>query len=49
MTTLFVISGSIQYLGPGDEIVAQDDVQSMARLYLDHCRAHGLEPVDLAF
>jgi len=49
MTTLFVISGSIQYLGPDDAIVAQDDVQAMARLYLEHCRLHGLEPVDLAF
>jgi anti-sigma factor ChrR (cupin superfamily) len=47
MVTLFTVNGVIQYLDDGGRVVQQDDVGSRRRLYLEHCRAHGIEPVAL--
>jgi 2,4'-dihydroxyacetophenone dioxygenase len=44
MITLFTVHGVIQYVDEDGALVQQDDVRSRRRLYLDHCRAHGLEP-----
>ena len=43
MVTLFTVRGVIQYLDERDQVVQQDDLRSRRRLYLEHCRAHGLE------
>jgi 2,4'-dihydroxyacetophenone dioxygenase len=47
MVTLFVVGGVIQYLDDDGSVVQQDDLQSRRRLYLDHCRELGIEPVAL--
>jgi 2,4'-dihydroxyacetophenone dioxygenase len=44
MITLFFVHGVIQYLDDDDRLVQQDDMRSRLRLYLDHCRAEGIEP-----
>src|SRR5215210_1072844 len=44
MVTLFTVNGVIQYLDDEGRVVQQDDVHSRRRLYLEHCREHGLEP-----
>jgi hypothetical protein len=44
MVTLFCVEGLIQYLDDDDVIVQQDDLRSRRQAYLDHCRAHGIEP-----
>jgi hypothetical protein len=47
MVTLFTVNGVIQYLDDEGRVVQQDDVRSRRRLYLEHCREQGLEPVAL--
>jgi 2,4'-dihydroxyacetophenone dioxygenase len=47
MVTLFVVGGVIQYLDDEGNVVQQDDLHSRRRLYLDHCRELGVEPVAL--
>lgn len=47
MITLFIVNGVIQYLDDEGRVVQQDDLRSRQRLYLDHCREHGIEPAAL--
>ena len=49
MITLFQVSGGVVYLDEHDREVRTDTAQSKLDLYLAHCRAHGLEPADIAF
>lgn len=44
MVTLFCVEGIIQYVDDQGRVVQQDDYRSRRRLYLEHCRAHGIEP-----
>ena len=49
MTTLFVTDGVLQFFDADDRLDHEDNVFSRYQGYIDHCRDHGLEPVDLAF
>jgi hypothetical protein len=37
----------IQYLDEEENVVQQDDLHSRRRLYVDHCREIGVEPLAL--
>lgn len=45
MVTLFIVNGVIQYLDDDGAVIQQDDYRSRRQLYLEHCRAHGIEPM----
>jgi quercetin dioxygenase-like cupin family protein len=47
MVTLFIVNGVIQYLDDEENVVQQDDLHSRRRLYIDHCREIGVEPLAL--
>jgi 2,4'-dihydroxyacetophenone dioxygenase len=49
MLTLFMLEGVIQYLDDDDNVVYQDDVFTKMERYLNHCRAEGIEPLDLRY
>lgn len=49
MQTLFLLEGVIQYLDDDDHVIAQDDVFTKLERYLDYCRTHGIEPLDLRY
>jgi hypothetical protein len=48
-TTLFQIEGALLYMDEDDNVVGQEDVFSFTKLYLDYCREHGIEPIDLNY
>jgi 2,4'-dihydroxyacetophenone dioxygenase len=47
MITLFIVNGVIQYLDDEGRVVQQDDLRSRHKLYLEHCREHGIVPAAL--
>jgi quercetin dioxygenase-like cupin family protein len=49
MTTLFYLTGSVQYLDEHDNELAQDDVETLAALYLRFCEEQGREPDPIFF
>jgi quercetin dioxygenase-like cupin family protein len=49
MITLFQVTGGVVYLDEHDEVVRIDTAQSKLDRYLEHCRAHGLEPANIVF
>ena len=49
MQTLFIISGTIQYLDDEDNIFYQDDVFTKLERYLNYCKENGIEPLDLCY
>jgi quercetin dioxygenase-like cupin family protein len=48
-TSLFLMEGPIFYLNDDDQVVAFDDVLTFTKMYLDHCAAHGITPIDLDY
>lgn len=49
MVTMFVVQGAIEYLDADGNIAVVDSAQRKLDLYLEHCRAHGLEPADVVY
>ena len=49
MVTLFVIEGVIQYIDDNDQLIYQDDVFTKMDRYLKHCKANGIDVIDLCF
>lgn len=47
--TLFMLEGALLYVDEQDNVVGHDDVLSHMKLYVDYCRAQGIEPVDLDY
>lgn len=46
MTTLFTITGSIQFFEDDNTIYREDDVFAIYKRYLDYCEANGIQPDD---
>ncbi|ARK31303.1 2,4'-dihydroxyacetophenone dioxygenase family protein [Halalkalibacter krulwichiae] len=50
MTTLFTVTGSIQFFDANGTITREDDVFTMYKRYRHYCEEYGIEPnVDLIF
>jgi 2,4'-dihydroxyacetophenone dioxygenase len=49
MMTLFIVYGAIDYLDDEGNVVRTDTAQSKLERYEAHCRAHGLEPLDVVY
>ncbi|GEN33666.1 2,4'-dihydroxyacetophenone dioxygenase family protein [Aneurinibacillus danicus] len=44
MTTLFILTGSIQFFEQDNTIYREDDVFAIYKRYRDYCEANGIEP-----
>ncbi|QHW30547.1 cupin [Paenibacillus rhizovicinus] len=42
VTTLFILSGSLQYFDEDNRIIGQDDVYTVLQKYQDYCSANGI-------
>ena len=49
MQTLFLLSGTVQYLDDADQVIYQDDVFTKLDRYLKYCEANGIQPLDLCY
>jgi 2,4'-dihydroxyacetophenone dioxygenase len=47
--TLFTLEGALLYVDEDDNVIGFDDVLNHTRTYHEHCRATGVEPVDLDY
>ena len=44
-----ITCGDVQFFDADDRLDHEDNVFSRYQGYVDHCREHGIEPVDLAY